>query len=89
MSCGKTNWPIAKLYLLEINSLSEAIFDESLQLATLPDRPEMSVVNTLPTYSNQSRRETNSTRPVRDSPQKARKKCAKWADILWGTQMMS
>ena len=40
MSCVKTNRPIAKLYLLEINSLSEAIFDESLQLATVPDRPE-------------------------------------------------
>ena len=78
MSCGKTNRPIAKLYLLEINSLSEAIFDKSLQLVTVPDRPEMSAVNTLPTYSNQSRRETNSTRPVRDSPQKAKKNCAKW-----------
>ena len=80
---GKTNRPITKLYPLEINSPSEATHDESLQLKTVSDRPEISaVIDTSPTDGNQFTRGTNSTRPVRSSAQKARKRCAKWADTL-------
>ena len=69
--------------MYKINSPSEATFDErSLQLVTIPDRLEISAVNTLPI--TQSIRETNSTCPVRDSAQKARKRFAKRADILFG-----
>ena len=78
MSSGKTNRPITKLYPLEINSSSEATCDKSPQLEAIPDRPEMSaVVDTSPIDGSQSTRESDSTRPIRGSAQKARKRFAK------------
>ena len=57
-SSRKTNRPITKLYPLEINSPSEATYDESFQIKTVSDRPEISAVNdTSPTDGNSSQEE--------------------------------
>ena len=79
-SNGKTNRPIVKLYPLEVNSLSEVTPDKPLQTKNTLERL---TVNT-ESVSGDLIRENSSTRPVRTSAKKAKKKFARWADDLLG-----
>ena len=75
-SNGKTNWPMVKLYPLEVNSPSEVTPDKSLQTENTLERLKISAVNT-ESASGDLTRENSSARPVRTSAKKARKKFAR------------